>query len=67
MLTPGELARLIVPRGTTTVLADADAMANVAGMAGIELMGTTGTPMRILRTRSRRRPRRTLGLNAAAP
>jgi len=47
MLTPGELARLIVPRGTTTVLADADAMANVAGMAGIELMGTTGTPMRI--------------------
>jgi adenine deaminase len=47
MLTPGELARLIVPRGTTTVLADADAMANVAGMTGIELMGTTGTPMRI--------------------
>jgi adenine deaminase len=47
MLTPGELARLIVPRGTTTVLCDADAMANVAGMPGIELMGTTGTPMRI--------------------
>jgi adenine deaminase len=47
MLTPGELGRLIVPRGTTTVLCDADAMANVAGMAGIELMGTTGTPLRI--------------------
>jgi adenine deaminase len=47
MLTPGELARLIVPRGTTTVLTDADAMANVAGMAGIELMGATGTPLRI--------------------
>jgi adenine deaminase len=47
MLTPGELARLIVPRGTTTVLCDADAMANVAGLPGIELMGTTGTPMRI--------------------
>ena len=47
MLTPGELARLIVARGTTTVLCDADAMANVAGMAGIELMGTTGTPLRI--------------------
>ena len=47
MLTPGELARLVVPRGTTTVLSDADCMANVAGMAGIELMGTTGTPLRI--------------------
>jgi adenine deaminase len=47
MLTPGELARLIVPRGTTTVLSDADCMANVAGMPGIDLMGTTGTPMRI--------------------
>jgi adenine deaminase len=47
MLTPGELARLIVPRATTTVLCDADAMANVAGMAGIELMGVTGTPLRI--------------------
>ena len=47
MLTPGVLARLVVPRGTTTVLCDADAMANVAGMPGIELMGTTGTPLRI--------------------
>jgi adenine deaminase len=47
MLTPGELARLIIPRGTTTVLCDADAMANVAGIPGIELMGTTGTPLRI--------------------
>jgi adenine deaminase len=47
MLTPGELARLIVPRGTVTVLTDADCMANVAGMPGIELMGTTSTPLRI--------------------
>jgi len=47
MLTPGELARLVVPRGTTTVLTDADAMANVAGMTGIDLMGRTGTPLRI--------------------
>jgi len=48
MLTPGELARLSVPRGTTTVLTDADCMANVAGTAGIELMGRTETPLRIL-------------------
>lgn len=47
MLTPGELARVVVPRGTTTVLTDADAMANVAGMAGVDVMGRTGTPLRI--------------------
>jgi adenine deaminase len=47
MLTPGELARLVIPRGTTTVLTDADCMANVAGMAGIDLMGRTATPLRI--------------------
>ncbi|PRY17231.1 adenine deaminase C-terminal domain-containing protein [Kineococcus rhizosphaerae] len=48
MLTPGELARLSIPRGTTTVLTDADCLANVAGVAGIEYMGRTGTPLRIL-------------------
>lgn len=48
MLTPGELARLSVPRGTTTVLADADCLANVCGVPGIEYMGRTGTPLRIL-------------------
>lgn len=47
MLTPGELARLSVPRGTTTVLADADCMANVAGMRGVDYMGRTSTPLRI--------------------
>ena len=47
MLTPGELARLSIPRGTTTVLTDADCMANVSGMAGIEFMGRTATPLRI--------------------
>jgi adenine deaminase len=47
MLTPGELARLSVPRGTTTVLTDADCLANVSGLAGIEYMGQTTTPMRI--------------------
>jgi adenine deaminase len=47
MLTPGELARLVIPRGTTTVLTDANCSANIAGMAGIDFMGRTATPLRI--------------------
>jgi adenine deaminase len=47
MLTPGELARLSIARGTTTVLTDADCLANVAGMPGLDLMGRTSTPLRI--------------------
>lgn len=47
MLTPGELARLSIPRGTTTVLTDADCMANVNGLAGLDFMMETGTPLRI--------------------
>jgi adenine deaminase len=47
MLTPGELARLTVPRGTVCVLTDPDCMANVAGTAGMDVMRTTGTPLRI--------------------
>lgn len=38
-LTPGELARLSVPRGTTTVLADANCIANVLGGRGMDFMG----------------------------
>jgi adenine deaminase len=47
MLTPGELARLVVPKGTVSVLTDADCMANVAGLAGLDLMLHTSTPLRI--------------------
>jgi adenine deaminase len=47
MLTPGELARLSVPRGTTTVLTDADCMANVSGSAGLDFMLETTTPLRV--------------------
>lgn len=36
---PGELARLSVPRGTTTILADANCIANVLGGRGMEFMG----------------------------
>lgn len=38
-LVPGELARLSVPRGTTTVLADANCIANVFGGRGMDFMG----------------------------
>lgn len=47
MLTPGELGRLSVPRGTVTVLTDPNCMANVAGLAGMDFMRATGTPLRI--------------------
>jgi len=47
MLTPGELARVSIPRGTTTVLTDPDGLANVAGTAGMDFMRETGTPLRI--------------------
>ncbi|KAH6647746.1 adenine deaminase [Truncatella angustata] len=55
-LTPGELARLCVPRGTTTVLADANCIANVLGGKGMDFMGTTTTPLRIFRQVSHKVP-----------
>jgi len=47
MLTPGELARVSVPRGTTTVLTDPDGLANVGGLPAMDYMRETGTPLRI--------------------
>ena len=57
MLTPGELARLVVPRGTTTVLADPDGLANVVGARGMEVMRETATPLRIFQQVSHKVPR----------
>ena len=57
LLTPGELARLVVPRGTTTVLADPNCLANVLGPAGMDIAATTGTPLRIFRQVSHKVPR----------
>ena len=57
MLTPGELARLIVPRGTTCVLADPNCIGNVLGAAGMDLVGSTRTPLRILQQVSPEIPR----------
>ncbi|WNM26338.1 adenine deaminase C-terminal domain-containing protein [Demequina capsici] len=47
-LTPGELGRVSVPRGTTTVLTDPNAAANIWGEDGLGLMLDTTTPLRIL-------------------
>ena len=55
-LVPGELARLSVPRGTTLVLADANCIANVLGEEGLDFMGETTTPLRILRQVSHKVP-----------
>jgi adenine deaminase len=55
-LTPGELGRLSVPRGTTLVLADANCIANVLGGRGMDFMGQTNTPLRILRQVSHKVP-----------
>lgn len=57
MLTPGELGRLVVPRGTTTVLADPNCLANVCGARAMDLMGSTSTPMRIFQQVSHKIPR----------
>ena len=46
-LTPGQLARVSVPRGTTTVLTDPNAAANVWGPEGMDYMLTTGAPFHI--------------------
>ena len=38
MVTPDQMARIIVPRGTTTVVADPHEIANVLGLDGIQFM-----------------------------
>ncbi|BDI22189.1 adenine deaminase C-terminal domain-containing protein [Herbiconiux sp. L3-i23] len=46
-LTPGELGRLAVARGTTTVLTDPNGAANVWGPRGMDFMLQTTTPLHI--------------------
>ncbi|MDD5294079.1 MAG: amidohydrolase family protein, partial [Candidatus Izemoplasmatales bacterium] len=38
MMTPGHFARLVMPFGTTTVIADPHEIANVCGLSGIQYM-----------------------------
>lgn len=47
LLTPGELAALVVPRGTSAVIADPHEIGNVLGIPGIELMldASEGLPL----------------------
>lgn len=49
MLSPAEFARITVPRGTTTIVADPHEIANVAGELGIEYMlsASEGIPLRV--------------------
>ncbi|WP_028857429.1 adenine deaminase [Psychrilyobacter atlanticus] len=49
MLTPENMANLILPRGTTTIIADPHEIANVSGMKGIEYMlkATENIPLNV--------------------
>ncbi|WP_131785121.1 adenine deaminase C-terminal domain-containing protein [Protofrankia symbiont of Coriaria ruscifolia] len=48
LLTPGELARVVVPRGTVTLLADTSRLTALCGPRGGQLATATRTPMRLL-------------------
>ncbi|MDY7100304.1 MAG: adenine deaminase C-terminal domain-containing protein [Actinomycetota bacterium] len=58
MLTPGQLARLSVPRGTTTVFNDPDCVANVLGAPGVDHVRGTTTPLRLFHQVTSDVPRR---------
>ena len=47
LLTPAELARLIVPMGTTAVISDSHEVGNVMGVRGIDMLASTceGLPL----------------------
>ncbi|UUV16993.1 adenine deaminase [Fusobacteria bacterium ZRK30] len=49
MLTPENMANLILPRGSTTIIADPHEIANVSGMKGIEYMlkATENIPLNV--------------------
>ncbi|MCR5662066.1 MAG: adenine deaminase [bacterium] len=47
MVTPAEYARAVLPRGTTAVMADPHEIGNVLGLAGIEFMRASDTPLDI--------------------
>lgn len=57
LLTPGEFARCVIPRGTGCVLADPNCIGNVLGADGMDWAGRTTTPLKILQQISHRIPR----------
>ena len=58
MLTPGQLARLVVPKGTTAVFNDPDCVANVLGGDGVDHVRGTTTPLRLFHQVTSDVPRR---------
>jgi adenine deaminase len=54
LLTPAELARLIVPHGTTAIISDSHEIGNVLGAPGIELLlsASVGLPLDLFFTAS---------------
>jgi adenine deaminase len=48
LVSPGELARLIVPRGTGTLLADPTALIALGGVRAPEFAAGSATPLRVL-------------------
>eukprot|EP00903_Cladosiphon_okamuranus_P004415 g4413.t1 len=57
LLTPGEFARCVVPRGTSCVLADPNCIGNVLGAEAMDWAGQTETPLKIFQQISSRIPR----------
>jgi adenine deaminase len=54
LLTPAELARMIVPRGTTAIISDSHEIGNVLGIPGIDLIraASVGLPLDLFLTAS---------------
>lgn len=57
LLTPGEFARCVMPRGTGCVLADPNCIGNVLGANAMDWAGQTNTPLKIFQQISSRIPR----------
>ncbi|MEM1112497.1 MAG: adenine deaminase C-terminal domain-containing protein [Pseudomonadota bacterium] len=57
LLTPGEFARCVIPKGTGCVLADPNCIGNILGADAMDWVGRTDTPLRILQQISSRIPR----------
>lgn len=66
MLVPGELARLVVPRGTGAVIADPNCSAAVLGHEGLDVTASTQAPLRIFQQVSPKIPS-CPGLELAGP
>ncbi len=57
LLTPGEFARCVVPKGTGCVLADPNCIGNVLGATAMDWAGITNSPLKIFQQISSRIPR----------